>query len=510
MMNATLTPRTESNPDFHAEARTAQSRWALTPISERLRVVRALRHGIAENADKLAGIAASVSERPIAEKLVSEVLPLADACRWLEKRADRVLATRRCGSRGRPFWMQGVTFEVQRQPFGLVLVIGPANYPLFLPAVHALHALVAGNAVLLKPAPSTRRVALAFAQLARDAGLDPAMLTILPESVSAARSAIADGVDKVIFTGSSENGRDVLATLAETNTPSVMELSGQDAVLVFADADLDLVVRALRFGTSLNDGNTCIAPRRLIVIGNVPEQLRQFEVPERIPSLEVPEGLRKLAGGASHRITDETRTRPGRGAGNSPVDSAVPPGRIPDGDDVRWLAPPANFHRPSGTNGDAVPPEMRDDCIAPIPMHVVPDEAAAIALVNSADFALGCSIFSRDVERARELAARIKTGFVLINDLIAPTADPRMPFGGVKASGFGTTRGDEGLLEMTFPHVVAERHGRTHPHFDEPAAGDAHLFSAYIRAAHGTRRFAAFRDLFRALIAKFKTKKTRP
>ena len=429
MMNATLTPRTESNPDFHAEARTAQSRWALTPISERLRVVCALRHGIAENADKLAGIAASVSERPIAEKLVSEVLPLADACRWLEKRADRVLATRRCGSRGRPFWMQGVTFEVQRQPFGLVLVIGPANYPLFLPAVHALHALVAGNAVLLKPAPGTRHVALAFAQLARENGLEPALLTILPESVSAARSAIADGVDKVIFTGSSENGRDVLATLAETNTPSVMELSGQDAVLVFADADLDLVVRALRFGTSLNDGNTCIAPRRLVVVQSVAEDL-----------------LARLS-------------------------------------------------------------------IARVPIMLIErvhDEEAAVHRANDADFALGASIFSRDVAKARKFAARIKTGFVLINDLIAPTADPRMPFGGVKASGFGTTRGDEGLLEMTFPHVVAERHGRTHPHFDEPAAGDAQLFSAYIRAAHGTRRFAAFRDLFRALLTKFKTRKTRP
>ena len=428
-MNATITPHIQSERDVHADARAAQARWSLTPIRDRLRIVRALRHTIAENADKLAGIAASVSERPIAEKLVSEVLPLADACRWLEKSADRVLATRRCGSRGRPFWMQGATFEVQRQPFGLVLVIGPGNYPLFLPAVHALHALVAGNAVLLKPAPGTRHVAFAFAQLAREAGLDPALLTILPESVTAARNAIADGVDKVIFTGSSENGRDVLAELAETSTPSVMELSGQDAVLVFADADLDLVVRALRFGTSLNDGETCIAPRRLVVVQSVAEDLLM-----RLAVAQVPRML----------------------------------------------------------------------------IERVRDKETAVLRANDADFALGCSIFSRDVSKARTLAARIKTGFVLINDLIAPTADPRMPFGGVKASGFGTTRGDEGLLEMTFPHVVAERHGRAHPHFDEPAAGDAQLFSAYIRAAHGTRRFAAFRDLFRALITKFKTRKTRP
>ena len=135
---------------------------------------------------------------------------------------------------------------MQRQPFGIVLVIGPGNYPLFLPAVHALHALVAGNAVLLKPAPGTREVALAFARLAvarrprSRAAHGPARERRKPRATPSPR-----GVDKVIFTGSSENGRDVLAQLAETNTPSVMELSGEDAVIVLADADLDLVVRAL-------------------------------------------------------------------------------------------------------------------------------------------------------------------------------------------------------------------------------------------------------------------------
>ena len=407
--------------------RDSQTSWARTPICERLRVVRELRHLIAENADALAAAAAAVSDRPRAEKLVSEVLPLADACRWLEKNAARILAPRVCGKRGRPFWMQGFSFEVQRQPFGVVLVIGPGNYPLFLPAVHTLHALVAGNSVLLKPAPGTREVALAFARLAIDAGLDPALLTILPESVEAARDAIADGVGKVIFTGSSENGRDVLAILAETNTPSVMELSGEDAVIVLADADLDLVLRALRFGTRLNDGETCIAPRRLIVVQSIAHDLLARLSAARVPLL---------------------------------------------------------------------------------PIERVRDEAAAVLRANAADFALGASIFTHDIAKARALAAQIKTGFVLINDLIVPTADPRMPFGGVKASGFGTTRGDEGLLEMTFPHVVAIRRDRSHPHFDEPGANDAHVFAAYIRAAHGRHRFTAIRALLRALIDKTKSRKS--
>lgn len=426
-MNALLNPQPRTERQTPGAQRDAQAQWAQAPIRQRLRFVRELRHLVAENANALAASAAAVSERPPAEKLVSEILPLADACRWLEKNAPRVLEPRRCGSRGRPFWMQGVTFEVQRQSFGVVLVIGPGNYPLFLPAVHSLQALVAGNAVLLKPAPDTRGVSLAFARLAIDAGLPPALFTVLPETVEAAHEAIAAGVDKVIFTGSSENGRDLLATLAETNTPSVMELSGEDTVIVLADADLDLVVRALHFGTRLNGGQTCIAPRRIVAVQSIADELLARLNDARVPRLIL------------ERVGDET---------------------------------------------------------------------SAVNRVNAGDFALGASIFSQDIVRARGLAARIKTGFVVINDLIVPTADPRLPFGGVKASGFGSTRGEEGLLEMTFPHVVITRSGASHPHFDEPAPNDAHLFSSYIRAAHGRHRFAAIRELFSALIDKAKSRKS--
>ena len=402
----------------------AQSLWSQLEVHDRLRFVRALRCILAENADALAKVAASACDRPLAEKLVSEVLPLVGACRWLEHAAARVLAPRRHGKREQPFWLHGVDFEVQRQPFGVVLVIGPRNYPLFLPAIHALQALVAGNAVRLKPAPGSRPVALMFGRFAFEAGLDPALLEILDDTAEEARDAIADGVDKVIFTGSSESGREVLAQLSAGNTPSVMELSGEDAVIVLADADLDLVARALRFGLRLNNGNTCIAPRRVIAMESVADNLAARGIP--------------------------------------------------------------------------------------IPIVSVLSEKAAIELANAADFALGASIFSRDIAKAEALAARIKSGFVLINDLIAPTADPRMPFGGVKASGFGSTRGAEGLLEMTFAHVVGVHRGKFHPHFDQPSSGDARFFSAYIRAAYGRRRWPSIIELIRALIARTRTGQTNP
>ena len=405
-----------------ALARTVQRDWAAQPVRARLSLVKNLRHEIADQARELASAAAAVADRPVSEKLISEVLPLADACRWLEREAASILAPRYHGRRHRPFWLSGASFSVQHQALGLVLVIGPRNYPLFLPAVQALHALVAGNAVLLKPAPGTREVALLFRRLFIAAGLDPRLLTILPEDISAGIAAVDIGVDKVFFTGSSEHGRDLLQQLAVTNTPSVMELSGEDAVIGLADADIDLMVRAIRFGLHWNNGDTCIAPRRILAHESIARRLRAQLLRAGVDSLEV---------------------------------------------------------------------------------ETFAHESEAIHLTSQNDFALGVSIFSRDVHRAAALAGRITTGFAIVNDLLVPTADPRLPFGGVRASGFGVTRGREGLLEMTHPHAVVVRRGQSRRHYEPLRAGDDTFFADYIVAAHGRGlldRGRALRSVLRTIV----------
>jgi acyl-CoA reductase-like NAD-dependent aldehyde dehydrogenase len=393
-----------------SDVQNAQSAWARQPVRERLKIIRRLRHLIAAKAHLLAGATAAVSDRPLSEKLVSEVLPLADACKWLERNAALILAPRRCGRRGRPFWLTGSTFEVQRAPLGVVLIIGPQNYPLFLPVVQALHALAAGNAALIKPAPGTRFVISAFARLGELAGMDRSLLVALPESERTVDHALRAGVDKVVFTGSSANGRAILAKLAFTNTRAIMELSGRDALVVFADADLDLVIQALQFGKRLNNSETCIAPRRIIV-----EEPVANELIARISSTDLRE----------------------------------------------------------------------------IPIQRVRDVDAARRAVDDDEFGLGASIFSRDIRTARQFAGLIKTGFVTINDLIVPTADPRMPFGGTKSSGFGVTRGKEGLLEMTSLHVVSIRRGAQRRHYNEPCDNDAGFFTAAIQLFHGNAKLRA-------------------
>ncbi|MGD7652478.1 MAG: aldehyde dehydrogenase family protein [Verrucomicrobiales bacterium] len=407
-------------------ARAAQVRWAEVAVGRRLRVVRAFRGLLAERCDEWAELTADVCGRPAAEKLASEVLPLADACKWLERNAGAVLKPKRHGVRGRPLWLQGVRMEIRRRALGLVLVIGPGNYPLFLPCVQVLQALAAGNAVLLKPAPGTRRIALEFHAMLVEAGLDPSLLAVLEERVEDARDAIGGGVDKVVFTGSSENGRDVMSYLAGTNTPAVMELSGDDPVVVFDDADLGLVAGALRFGLRLNGGETCMVPRRVFAQEGIARRVRE------------------VAGG--------------------------------------------------------------------LPVEEFRDEDSAHALVNALAMGLGVSVFTGTEARGRAFAREVRSGFAVVNDVIAPTADPRMPFGGIKGSGFGSTRGAEGLLEMTHPHVVVVRGGRRRWHFDDLEAVHQPLFSSYIRAVHGGsgRRLRALVDLAKAAlrVQQHKTRKS--
>jgi acyl-CoA reductase-like NAD-dependent aldehyde dehydrogenase len=174
-------------------ARTAQAAWGQTPIGARLQIVRRVRHLIAAQAEVLVAAVGDRYGRTAADTLATEVIPLADACRFLEREAARLLRPRRLGRRGRPLWLAGAEAEIRREPLGVVLILAPGNYPLFLPGVQLLQALVAGNAVLLKPAPGCTAPLATLSALLEDAGLLAQLVQLLDEDVACARTAIAQG-----------------------------------------------------------------------------------------------------------------------------------------------------------------------------------------------------------------------------------------------------------------------------------------------------------------------------
>ncbi len=453
-----------------AAARRAQVAWSKTALSARTKWVRNLRALIADNCDWLAAETAKSRIRPIPEILSSEVLPVAEACRFLEANAYWLLSPQTAGSSGRPMWLRRVVTSVRREPLGVILVICPGNYPLFLPAVQAVQALVAGNSVLMKPAPGAESAVRAFTELAEQAGLPDGLLTILPSDKSVAVEAVSLKVDKVFLTGSHETGRVVYAECAKAMTPVVMELSGCDSVIVAEDADLDLTVRAVVFGLRLNDGATCISPRRVFVYRSIAKDFETRLVKalagEPIEITGRTTGL--LKGLLTEAITDGARLCRGQSLSDGSISGPVVVA------DAR--------HEMRLLNADLFAPV--------ISLVSVANDGEAIDQSNACEYQLGASVFSRDLDRARQIASSLRAGCVTVNDLVAPTADPRAPFGGTGRSGFGTTRGAEGLLEMTRPKVLLEHRGSFRPHLDPAQPGDAALFAAFTRVLHlqGIRR----------------------
>ena len=482
-------------------ARSAQVRWARTPMVRRLELIRELRRLIAENAASLSEASASARQRPAVESLLAEVLPVAEGCRFLERKAEKILAPRRLGRRGLPLWLMGVDSEIHRDPLGVVLIIGPGNYPLLLPGLQVIQTLVAGNAVLLKPGVGGTAAAQALCELIVRAGFDPQLVTLLPETSAAARIAIEARPDKVIFTGSAATGEIILGQLASELIPATMELSGCDAVIICDDADMNLVVKALTFGLKINDGATCMAPKRVFISAS-----RVTELEGRLAELRSSrreEALTEKAesGKRKAEIDQSLLTSAATSKLRPLLDDALALGaHIIAGeicDDGTVLTPLV-----LGGVSPASALLRADIFDAVLCLVTVADDHEAVQRVNDCPYALTASIFSRDESTARAMAAQINAGSVCINDLIVPTADARVPFGGRSRSGFGTTRGAEGLLELTTPKVVTISRSKFRPAFDPPHPGDEEMFQAYLKLTHGRGlkpRWSALKQLIRAL-----------
>jgi len=458
----------------------AQRAWAGVPLRDRLRVIQRARHLLAGRTEALCAAIPADLARNAADTLCAEILPLLAAFDFIEREAGAVLRPRVLGKRGRPFWLSGVWSEVQRVPLGRVLVIAPANYPLFLPGVQVAQGLAAGNAAIWKPGLGGAAVARIFADVMQQAGLPEGLLAVTDDSVEAAKAAIAGGVDKVFFTGSAASGKALLGQLAETLTPCVAELSGCDAVFVPPSADLPRVVKALAFGMRLNGSATCMAPRRVILVG-ADAGRRSVFLAELEAALGSIAGVRIAA-----RVRQELR---------SLLEDAEAAGALVRGE-------LADLQRPLVVTG--VRPEMQlagTDIFAPVlAVMEARDAQEALAMNEVCPYALTAAVFGEEREALR-LAARITAGTVMVNDLIAPGADPRTPFGGRKGSGFGVTQGAEGLLEMTAAKTISVRRGKSTRHFDATTSDHEELFDGVIAASHRARwreRIAGMKQIMAA------------
>jgi acyl-CoA reductase-like NAD-dependent aldehyde dehydrogenase len=247
--------------------------WERLSTRKRCGIVASVAATIAASADELVRLCASDQRTDAVETIAAELLPLCSALRFIGRRGAKILQSQRYGVIGRPAWLWGVGSTVRRDPYGRVLILGTWNYPLLLSGAQAAQALAAGNRVLLKPAIGSEAVTERMVQAFHEAGIPESYLGQLDSSTESAVAAIDAGVDLIVLTGAASTGRRVLERAAQTLTPTIMELSGCDAVVVMPGADLGRAVDAIDFGLNFNSGATCISPRRLIVEDSMAESL---------------------------------------------------------------------------------------------------------------------------------------------------------------------------------------------------------------------------------------------
>ena len=417
-----------------ATAHAAYLTWRTAPLDERTGVLSRAADVFERDVDRLALLLTSEMGKPLGQAR-AEVMKCVDGLRYYAANAERFLAPRHVEGLG------GLRDYVRYDPVGTVLAIMPWNFPYWQPVRMIAPVIAGGNTLLLKAAPNTMGTGEAIVAALREAGMPDGVVQTLRAEPDAIAGVIADvRIQGVSFTGSTRGGRAVAAIAGAHGKRTVLELGGSDPFVVLDDADVALAGRTAADARLLNCGQSCISAKRFIVdrsvahefIGAMAARLGEAVVGDpRDPATTVGPMARD-------DLRDELERQVARSV-EAGAHVVVPGGRI-DG--------PGFYFSPTLLSGvERQHAVAGEETFGPAGAVIVVDgEDAAVAAANDTEYGLGSAVWSADVERAERIATRIDAGMVTINAM--NVSDVRMPFGGVKASGYGRELAEEGMREF--------------------------------------------------------------
>jgi succinate-semialdehyde dehydrogenase / glutarate-semialdehyde dehydrogenase len=411
----------------------AQARWREVPILERADLLRRMARVLRAGHARYARLITLEMGKPITEAL-GEIEKCAWNCEFYADAGPGMLADEPVASGATE---SAVVFD----PLGVVLALMPWNFPFWQLFRFAAPAFVAGNGAILKHANNVPMCALAIEEVMRDAGCPQGLFaTVLIEPTHVGRLIQDERIAAVSLTGSTEVGRIVASQSGGALKKQVLELGGSDPFIVLGDADVDAAAKVAVQARFLNTGQSCVSAKRFIVEESIAEDFMRAFCAD-VERLRVGDPLEPTTqiGPLAHANLRDTL--------HQQVERTIAAGAT-----LRLGGTPLAGHGYgyAPTVLDHVRPDMAAFCeetFGPVAAVIrVPDVEAAVKLANQSDFGLGASIWSRDIARARRLARRIDAGAVFINAMVV--SDPRLPFGGIKQSGYGRELGSYGLREL--------------------------------------------------------------
>jgi len=459
-----------------ARAREAQRAWAKTSWRDRRRQLERWSHGLAREADSWAEAISREIGKPLGEAY-GEVATSLDAVGWTIRHGGTALADERLRA-GRQSILLIPDARVRYRPLGVIGMIGTWNYPLFLNAPAIAQALAAGNGVVWKPSDLAPLVGCKLQESLDHAGLPPGLVAMVQGGADVGNALVNARIDKGMFTGGLENGRRVLTALAANGVSALAELSGFDPAVVLPDAPRSATVRSLTWGAFVGCGQTCVAVKRIYVVGDAAPWLQQIAEATRALRIGDPASAAVdlgplISSEARDRFDQFIRASVARGA------KVVVGGQPRPG--------PGWFFDPTVLVAQSAEPESAlAGVFGPVVLvRQVRDIDEAVTAANSSGFGLAASVWGRDLARARAVACRLEAGTVTINDVVAPIGHAAAPFGGTKSSGFGRIHGVHGIREFTQTQVEQTRRpGGLRPQVFPYSPRVVTLLRTYLRLFH--------------------------
>jgi len=434
-----------------SRARAAQPAWANLSFAQRAQVILKARELMLNQRDEIARLVSQETGKPVAEALSMEIVPTLDAMHYFAHASENLLRPQKIdiGQYG----MMGRSSSIRFKPLGVVGIISPWNFPLATPLDEVVMALMAGNAVVLKPSELTPLIALKIGEIFSGSGLPKGLLEILTGDGSTGAALVEARVDKIMFTGSVATGKRVAEAAARYLIPVVLELGGKDPMIVLEDADVENAARGAVWGAFANSGQACASVERCYVHESIAPKFIERVVAET-------RNLRQGVGTeAAVDIGSMTNERQLQIVENHVNDAEQRGAKILTGG-RRGQNPDGFFYPPTVlTNVHHDMTIMRDETFGPIlPVMTFETDDEAVKLANDSIYGLTASVWTKNIARGRRIAERIEAGTVMVNEVVYTHGIAQTPWGGVKDSGYGRTHGRAGLLELVTPqHIHVNR-----------------------------------------------------